>query len=69
MKKEYVKLTYEALINLLQGKEIHIIMDGNEFVILPPFDGVFMTHEEIDRLRHESQNRFFNMVENFNQNI
>jgi len=51
-----IKLPYDGLIGLLQGKEIHLMRQGGEEVIIAsPFDGVFMTHQQIDELRRESE--------------
>ena len=54
IRKTEIKLTYESLIALLQGKEFHLMSDGEHFIFLPPFDGGFLTHEEIRRIRSES---------------
>ena len=56
-----LKITYEMLIALLQGKELHFTVPLEshtvlqEFVIVPPFDGVFMTYEELSRIRYDSE--------------
>jgi len=52
---KHMRLSYDALIGLLHGKEVHIIIGDDELVINPPFDGVFLTHEELNEIKLESE--------------
>jgi len=58
-----IKLTYESLIGLLQGKELHLIEDGREFIFIPPFDGVFLTHLEIDKIKLKAEESIFKVFQ------
>ena len=60
--KRQIKLTYEMLISILQGKDLRLVYDENEIVISPPFDGVFLTYEQIEEIRYSSEERVFNML-------
>lgn len=58
--KRQIKLTYESLIALLQGKTVGLVSllpngDQVEIEIKPPFEGAFLTFEEIERIRFDSQ--------------
>lgn len=61
--RERIKLPYDGLIGLLQGKEIHLMRGEDEIIIAPPFDGVFMTHDQIRQLQYSSQMEIFNVLE------
>ena len=52
------KLNYESLIALLQGKELHLQTGKEHFIFKPPFDGLFMMHDAIARLRHQNMAGF-----------
>lgn len=61
--KQVVKMDTNALLALLQGKELHYMfpvigrgekVETVEIVIRPPFDGFYITHEEYDNLRASS---------------
>lgn len=64
MKKIPVKLTYDALIALLQGKELRVCDGENEFIFAPPFDGVFMTHEQLSQMRYSDQMGMLGLLKN-----
>ncbi|MCP5018891.1 MAG: hypothetical protein GY938_26985 [Ketobacter sp.] len=59
----YIKLTYESLIAILQGKETHMVTPDMHLIIKPPFDGVFLTHAEIDEMRYRSQIDILDMAQ------
>jgi hypothetical protein len=46
-----IKLSYDSIIGILQGKELHIRTMDNEFIFYPPFDGVFVTHGQLAEMR------------------
>jgi hypothetical protein len=59
-----MKLSYEALIAILQGKELHIKTPDVHVILHPPFDGQFLTNEQIrDLLYSDTHNRFGNILE------
>jgi len=57
-----IKLTFESMIALIQGKELHIIKGENHFVFLPPVDGVFVTHEQLAQMRTQDQQGVLNLL-------
>jgi len=61
--KERIKLPYDGLIGILQGKEIHWRMGDNEIIIAPPFDGVFLTHDQIQQIQYSSEVRIFDILQ------
>jgi hypothetical protein len=58
-----IKLTYESLIALLQGKELNVVTMDQRFVFIPPFDGVWMTHEQLDQIRYQDQKAIFDLLD------
>lgn len=62
MKKMTVKLEYNSLIALLQGKELHVCNGEVDFVFLSPLDGVFMTHEQLAQMRLQDQNQLLGLL-------
>lgn len=60
--EEKIKLTYDVLIGLLQGKEIHLVRGENHIILAPPFDGVFLTHEQIQEIQYSSEQRVFEII-------
>jgi hypothetical protein len=48
-----IHLTFESLVALIQGKKLHVQDGENHFIFLPPTDGVFITHEQLDRIRYQ----------------
>ena len=72
-----INLTYDTLIALLQGKEIHLIHYINddeceEYIFIPPFDGVFMTHDAIDHIKYNAQVelfKFLDTVSEYQENV
>ncbi len=46
-----IKLTYDSLIALIQGKKLHVQEGENLFVFLPPTGGVFVTHDQLAQMR------------------
>ena len=58
----HINLTYDSLIALLQGKEFHLKSHDLHVVFHPPFDGVFMTHEQLMDLRMGEQARTLNII-------
>lgn len=55
MEPQPIKLTFESLIALIQGKKLHVTNGENSFVFLPPTDGVFVTHEQLAQIRYHDQ--------------
>ena len=47
-----IKLTYDSMIALIQGKKLHVTDGENTFIFLPPGDGIFITHDELYQLRY-----------------
>jgi hypothetical protein len=62
MKHEVIKLTYESLIALLQGKELHLDAMDYHFIFQSPFDGVFVTHEQLMQMRYQDQMGVLNFL-------
>jgi len=62
-RERIIKLTPKSLIALLQGKDLHLVTEEIHVIIKPPFDGVFMTHKELDQVRHNSEMGVFNTIE------
>lgn len=64
---EVIRLTEEMILTILQGKEIHIHIREEEgdrtFAFKGPFDGVFLTHEQISELEHRAQMSAFSIIE------
>ena len=58
-----IKLSYESLIALLQGKEFHLYSNDKHIIFHPPFNGVFLTHEQIREIKYDSEFRVFSMIE------
>lgn len=61
--KKRINLSYEILIGLLQGKEIHLVEGENHIILAPPFDGVFLTREQIQEIQYSSEQRVFEMIQ------
>ncbi len=59
----HLDLTYEMMIAILQGKETHLVTPDMHVVIHPPFDGVFLTHAQIDEMRYQSRVDTLDMVQ------
>lgn len=62
---EVIRFTEEMLLTILQGKEIHIHIreEDRVFVFKGPWDGVFLTHEQISELEHKAQMSAFSIIE------
>ena len=60
--REEIKLDYESLISLLQGKKLHLETPNVHLVISPPFDGVFLTHEQIDEIKNAERGRILSLL-------
>ena len=58
-----IKLTYESLIALLQGKDFHLVTPDYHMVFHPPFDGVFLTHQELYELQSAAGGGFYKRIE------
>lgn len=54
-----IKLNFKSLIAVLQGKELHIKQQGIHVIIHPPFDGVFITQEELQDMRQHELHKTF----------
>ena len=63
MERQHIKLTYESLIALLQGKDFHLITPEHRFIFHPPFDGVFLTHSQIEEIRYSGQMDMIKIIE------
>lgn len=61
--KRKINLSYEMLIGLLQGKEIRLVEGDNEILLAPPFDGVFLTYDQIREIQYSSEERVFTMLQ------
>lgn len=61
--KEKIKLSYDAFIAFLQGKEIHLLKGDDEIIIASPFDGLFLTHNQIEQIKYSSQMELFNLIQ------
>jgi len=57
-----IKLTYDSMIALIQGKRLHIRTTTEEFVFLPPMEGVFVTHEQLAAMRFSDEMRILNLI-------
>ena len=57
-----INIEYESLIALLQGKELHVQNGENHFIFHPPFDGLFVTHDQLDALIHNKQAEILQML-------
>lgn len=62
------KLTEEMLLNLLKGKTLNIVTianDGEESQIefTGPFEGMFITHEELAQIKYNSEMGVFNLIQ------
>ena len=70
--KSEINLTYDTLIALLQGKEIHLVHYINdneceEYIFIPPFDGVFMTHDSIHRIKFNAQIELLDFIDKLSE--
>lgn len=63
MERQEIKLTYESLIALLQGKEFHLKTMDHHFVFHSPFDGVWVTHEQLAQIRYNDEMRILGLLE------
>lgn len=63
MEQQHIKLTYESLIAILQGKEFHLTAPEYHFIFHPPFDGVFLTHDQVYEIRASGQMDVIRMIE------
>ena len=63
MKPIHIDITYESLIAILQGKEIHLQTSDEYFIFHPPFKGVFLTHEQLANIKYQSQVDVFNLID------
>jgi hypothetical protein len=59
-----IKLTFESMIALIQGKELHVVQNDVHFIFLPPTDGVFVTREQLDRMRYNDTMGVLNFLKN-----
>jgi len=62
MERIDIKLSYDSLIAILQGKEFHLQKGSNHFIFHPPFDGLFVTHEQLAQLRFNDQMGILNLL-------
>lgn len=54
-----IKLNYDALIAILQGKNLHIKTFDVHVILHPPFDGTFLTHEQLTELLYAERHKSF----------
>jgi len=65
---ETVKLTEDMLLNILKGKDTHLIINAHDpekrmhVIFKGPWDGMFLTHEEISNLQYDSEMGILNFV-------
>ncbi len=58
---EEIKLTKEMILALMQGKDYTLIVNAHdpkeemEFRFKGPYDGVFLTHRELDNIKYDSE--------------
>jgi hypothetical protein len=58
-----IALTFESLVALIQGKKLHIQLGGERrLTLVPPGDGVYLTHEELTDLRTQEYHRAFDTM-------
>lgn len=66
-----VKLTYESLIAILQGKELKLLEDyrddlgqsqTQEYIFKPPFDGILLSRADIQAIKYSESERVFNLL-------
>ena len=69
MSRQVYKLSYESLIALMQGKDLHVVTQDAHFVFKPPFDGLFITHDEIAQMRYKDQMQSLEQMEKINKHI
>jgi len=67
----HINLTYESLISILQGKELCLMYSNpdtpsiySEVIIHPPFNGVFVTHKELENIKYNCQADILNLLKN-----
>ena len=73
-KVEEIRLTPDMLLSLMQGKDVWLILNAEnederiEFRFKGPYDGVFLTHEEIRRIQYSSEMGVINLLDKIRNN-
>ena len=68
-----IQIRPDHLLELLKGKQLEVLDMGGyggqpvHVVIHPPFDGVFLTHDEIDRLRLDAEMDVLRVMRTLNE--
>lgn len=57
-----IELEYESLIALIQGKQIHLKTPDFCVIIQPPFKGVLLTMEEVQKIKFEGMAELLRLV-------
>ena len=70
--KEHIKLSYDQIIALLQGKRVSFILVWSgkkpiELVIDGPANGMFLTNEEIHQIQNEAQMSILSILDQINE--
>lgn len=66
---ETMQLTTDMLLGLMQGKDVCLVLNASdedkriEFRFKGPFDGVFLTHAEIQNIKYNSEMGIMNVME------
>ncbi len=67
-RREIIKLTEEMILDLMRGKDLHLVLnaekeeDATHFYFRGPFDGVFLTHREINDLQYQSEMNVLGLI-------
>lgn len=57
-----IELEYESLIALIQGKHIHLKTPDFCVIIHPPFKGVMLTAEELQKIKFEGMQELLRVI-------
>jgi hypothetical protein len=68
MKEIKIELPAAAITALFHGKEIHYGLSPElRIIIKPPFKGVFLTHEELERMKRAQQDKALDLFKKVTQ--
>lgn len=65
--KIHINLTYESMISLIQGKELHLKTNNIHIIFKPPFDGVFFTHQQLSELRYDERAQVLRLIQELSE--
>lgn len=57
-----IKLNYDALIAMLQGKDFHIKTPDVHIILRNPSDGMYLTHEQINDMLYRDKAAIFSLI-------